>query len=225
MADEHGEPWSLRGHLGVAKQVRFRDDGFDMEMVMRHLGTGMLILFLAALPARAQEPWDSSFQLIGGTVSGAKDHGVGQDRSLGISMRGAYPLFRQGFVVVEGGYRYLPTDTVQTSGSEERENKTDAYFGGLLYRHMLFEGDVYAQIGARYTQSKAMQRVRNFGGMTGHDKELRGTGAGVVFGVGYRFTEKLSLEINASSFQSKNLDGTTKRLPTLDVALGIHLGK
>lgn len=191
---------------------------------MTKLGTGLLTLALAVLPARAQEPWDHSFTLFGGTASGAKDAHLGQDRSAGLSVEGVYPLTRRGFIVFQGGYRYVPTTTV-SAPSSELEFKTDAFFGSIAFRRELFFDGFYLQGGLRGTQARSSLRERVDSASVSNEKGLRTTQFAPIVGAGFRFTEKLGVDVNFSSFSAKNHKGAEQRVSTLDVGLVIHLGK
>lgn len=190
---------------------------------MKNLGTGLLTLALAVLPARAQEPWDTSFTLLAGTVSGADDALLGQSRSVGLSIQGAYPLVRNGYIVFEGGYRYIPT-TTRMVGSTALEYKSDGYFGTMGYRYIVFDA-WYAQAGLRLSQMRNMLRERQGTYSIDHGKGPSTMGLAPMLAVGYRFTDKYGLEVSASSLTVKNQVGVEKKSLTLDLGLAIHFGK
>jgi hypothetical protein len=190
---------------------------------MKHFGAGILAGLLALAPLQAQELWDSSFNLSAGMASGAKEAFAGQDKAYGLSIMGAYPLGRRGSAVFEFGYRYLPSTTT-VDGYVVQNLRSDGFLGGALYRHeLLFEG-FYLQGGLRASQMKTL-RTTTFGvlGQT-DDKGPRAVAVRPVLGVGFRFDNLLSLELNAGSLGLKTMTGADKSATLVELSLGIHLG-
>lgn len=191
---------------------------------MKNFGTGLLTLALAVVPASAQEPWDTSFTLLAGMVSGAQNGLLGQDRSLGLSAQGAYPLTRKSFMVFEGGYRYLPTTTVR-SGSSSMDFKSDGFFGSVYYRQEVLVQGLWVQGGLRMSQMRNMLLERTGTYSLDHGKGPQTVSVAPALAVGYRFNEKYGVEAGISSLAIKNQSGEEKKATTLDLGLSIHFGK
>lgn len=213
---------------------------------MKNFGTGLLTIALAVVPASAQEPWDTSFTLLAGTVSGAGNAYLGQSRSMGISVQGVYPITRKGFVLFEGGYRYLPTTTVEvalgqdisgfpgiTKQTDETtkaltrrtlEYKSDGFFGSVCYRHIVWD-EIYVQGGLRMSQLRNMLLERTGTYSLDHGKGPKTIFLAPTLAVGYRFNEKYGVEAGISALAIKNQSGEEKKATTLDLGLSIHFGK
>lgn len=185
-----------------------------------------LVLLAQGAAAGAQEPWSAGFRLVAGSLSGAADAGLGQDKNYGLAMWGAYPVSRNGSLEFEGGYRYFPGDTT-TSKTLTLRNKTDGYYGGAFYRHKLWIEGFHLQAGLRVWALKSTQTstVALEGG--GSSKvEVKGPGGTVmkpVVGAGFRFNERYSLSLNAAQAEVKNASGASKSGTLLEASLSIHL--
>lgn len=191
---------------------------------MKAMARGALALGLMAGPLLAQEPWDPSFNLLAGQVSGLEDARIGQNKVLGLSMQGAYPLTLHGSVVLDFGYRYTPTQSL-SFGSWMQENKNDAFFASAWYRHELFFDGFYLQGGLRSVQTRSMRREIIGSVGSEHYKAPAQKLFTPVLGLGYRFTDKISLDAHYSRAKFLSLDNASKTSGVIELALGIHLGK
>jgi len=191
-----------------------------------------LTLLLGSTAAvQGQDLWDSSLKLSGGMMSGADKAELGQNKFYGFGIEGAYPLTRNHLVVFEGGYRVLPT-TSRRVGALTIDAKTDGYFGGATYRYRFNRGmldGLFLQGGLRFSSLRTEQDTIEPGGAAdGNDlrtslKGVRATSTKPVVGVGFRFTESLSLEVNLTTLQGQNVQGVSKSGTAIEVSLGMHL--
>lgn len=184
-----------------------------------------LALVASAPGLQAQEPWDTSFQLIGGQVGGSHEARLGSGATWAFAVEGAYPLFARGGVVLDAGYRTLPRTTTPIPGAESQSDWSQGAYGSIYYRHTQFTGiwrGLYLQVGAR---GSVLRTTREFG--TGSSRvSTKGkevSGFSPAFGLGYRFSDKLSLAVTAYQVKAQNLDLVNKTSTGVDLALGIHL--
>jgi hypothetical protein len=201
-------------------------------MSLRSVTTVALILAIPCL--RGQEAWDSSFKLVGAQLIGAKDAHLGSNTNWAIALEGSYPIFPKGSLVLEGGYRTLLRSTTIMSSSQSVDYWSNGIYGSVLYRHTKFQGileGLYLQGGLRYNSLTANQEQTSIGaGPGGSDLKVQTKGAevsnvGPVVGVGYRLSEKISLEFNIFRVkgQSADVPPAQKTCSGLELALGIHL--
>ncbi len=192
---------------------------------------GLTLLLGSTVAVQGQDLWDSSLRLSAGLMSGADKAELGQNKFYGFGIEGAYPLTRNHLVVFEGGYRVLPT-TSRRSGALIIDAKTDGYFGGAAYRYRFNRGmldGLFLQGGLRFSSLRTEQDTIEPGGAAdGNDlrtsiKGARATSTKPVVGVGFRFTESLSLEVNLTTLQGQNVQGVPKSGTAIEVALGMHL--
>lgn len=185
----------------------------------------------SSLVVQGQDLWDSSLKLTGGTMSGADKAGLGQNKFYGVGVEGAYPLTRNHLVVFEGGYRVLPT-TSRPAGTLTIDAKTDGYIGGAAYRYRFTQGmldGLFLQGGLRFSSLRTEEDTIEPGGAADGGnlrtslKGARATATKPVFGVGFRFTESLSLEVNLTSIQAQNAQGLSKSGTAFELSLGMHL--
>ncbi len=191
---------------------------------MKKFGLGALSVVLACASLRAQEPWDPSFNLLFGSVRGAEEGLMGQDKVLGLSTQGVYPITLKGGLGLDFGYRYLPTMT-RTTGAWVLDDKTDGFFASAWYRHELFFEGFYLQAGVRASQMKSARR--EIQGTLGQDhiKAPSTRRISPVVGLGYRFTDKLSLDLQVSQANLRSVTDLKKTTTLVELAVGIHLGK
>jgi hypothetical protein len=191
-----------------------------------------LAAFIAipSLPLLSQEPWDPSFHLVGGTLSGSNST-LGQKTNYGLSMAGAYTITPRSLIVFEAGYRAFPNATeITATGSLSR--KSDGYYAGAWLRYRA-PGNVlrggYTQVGLRAWQFMATDMVVVTGGnpdgtdLRVETKGPRNTSWKPAAGIGYRFDERISLELVVSGFGAKDASGAVRAGTVLEVSLGIHL--
>jgi len=191
----------------------------------------LTLLLGSTVAVHGQDLWDSSLKLSGGMMGGADTAGLGQNKFYGFGIEGAYPLTRNHLVVFEGGYRVLPT-TSRRAGALTIDAKTDGYFGGAAYRFRFNRGmldGLFIQGGLRFSNLRTEQNTIEPGGAAdGNDlrtslKGVRATSTKPVVGVGFRFTESLSLEVNLTTLQGQNVQGVSKSGTAIEVSLGMHL--
>lgn len=195
-----------------------------MRRLLRPWMAALAVLGLAPGLA-AQEPWDTSFQLIAGQVAGGRAARLGSGSTWAFAVEGAYPLFARGSVAFDAGYRTLPRTTTTVPGSENQSDWSQGTYGSLYYRHTHFSGiwrGLYVQVGAR---GSILRTTREFGSGTSRVsfKGQEISSVGPAFGVGYRFSDKLSLAVTAYQLKGQSLDMVNKSSTGVDVALGIHL--
>jgi hypothetical protein len=193
-----------------------------VECAMAHLKNILLAALLAglALPLAAQEPWDAYFKLTGGYMGGAEENGVGQNKTYGLALGGAYPLTLRGFGVVEGGYKAFPAASAAV-GPTTISDVSDIYYACAMYRHEIWRNGVYVQAGVRAGNTKTTRDVRGRN-LWDRFKGPRETAAGWCAGVGFRLTDLWSVELGASSATFNNLDGASFGGTIIEVALCIH---
>ncbi len=191
----------------------------------------LTLLLGSTLAVQGQDLWDSSLKLSAGMMSGADKAGLGQTKFYGLGIEGAYPITRNHLVVFEGGYRVLPT-TSWPAGTLTIDAKTDGYFGGAAYRYRFTSGmldGLYLQGGLRFFNLRTEQDTIEPGAAAdGSDlrttlKGARATSTKPVVGVGFRFTESLSLEVNLTTLQGQNVQGVPKSGTAIELSLGMHL--
>jgi hypothetical protein len=193
----------------------------------------LVVLLGSGATLKAQDLWDPSFKLSAGSMSGADTAGIGQNHVYGLSMEGAYPLTRNHLVVFEAGYRVFPSASrVDPTTKATTDDKTSGYFVGAAYRFRFTQGmldGLYAQGGLRFHSLKAERDTVTPGGaLDGSDlrtvlKGSQATSTKPYLGAGFRFTEKLSVEVNLAGLQAQNVNGVAKSGTVIEVALGIHL--
>jgi hypothetical protein len=196
---------------------------------MPHLKNVLLaaLLLAAAPPLAAQEPWDPFLKLAAGTMGGAEENMIGQNKAYGLGLGGAYPLTLRGFGVVEGGYRIFPTTSV-SAGSTTIDDLSDAYFASAMYRHEIWRNGVYVQGGLRAGNTRTIRDVIRRGmGAGGRDVRERSKGPretkfGWCLGAGFRLTDLWSVELGASNASFNNLEGAAVGGTIIEVALCIH---
>jgi len=185
----------------------------------------------SAVSLQGQDLWDSSLKLSAGVMSGADKAGLGQNKTYGLGIAGAYPLTLNHVVVFEGGYRVFPT-TTQSDIGMKIDDKTDGYFVGASYRYRFTQGfwdGLYLQGGLRLQNLRAQRDLTEFGAASdGSDlrtvfKGERVASTKPVLGVGFRFTERLSLELNLSGLEVQNVKGESKSGTVIEMVLGMHL--
>lgn len=192
----------------------------------RVLSNVLLACLMVSLPVWAQEPWDPGFRVSAGSFSGARDAGLGQDAVLGLTLEGAYPLFRQGDLVVQGGYRHLPKAQTETSGWRV-EDRTEGWVAGMAYRHRFvrgfFEG-LYVQGGLTVTRLQTQRTTVDLllGERFRSKGEAKG-GLGPWAAVGLRFNDRWNLQIDLYRMESQNPVGTSRSATVLELGLGVHL--
>lgn len=198
----------------------------------RWVAAGGLLLGLPCL--HGQEIWDPSFKLVGAQFSGAKEARLGSNSNWALAIEGAYPLFHKGSVAFEFGYRTVPRSTTTVSDIQREDDWSQGIYGSVLYRHSDFRGPLdglYLQGGLRYSSLTAHRDQTTKGGAPdGKDLKVSTSGQSVnrlgpVLGLGFRFSEKLSLEINLSQAKGLSVDAVPlqKTGVLLELALGIHL--
>ncbi len=189
-------------------------------------------LLASGVCLQGQDLWDSSINLSAGMMSGADKAGLGQNKTYGLSIAGAYPLARKHLLVFEGGYRVFPTTTTRVDSTTALDEKTDGYFGGIAYRYRFIAGPLdglFLQGGLRHSSLIAQRDTITYGAAAdGSDirKTLKGPRTGCtrpVVGLGFRFTENLSLELNLAGLQAQNVDGVSKSGTVIELSLGMHL--
>jgi hypothetical protein len=190
----------------------------------------LTVCFGSGVALQGQGFWDSSFNLSAGMMSGADTAGLGQNKNYGVGIVGAYPIARNHLLVFEGGYRLFPSATQSASGVTVEE-KTDGYFGGISYRYRITTGwldGLYCQGGLRhYRMLTVRDTVETGGALDGSDLRtvIKGTRVGStkpVLGVGFRFTDNLSLQLNMTGLQAQNVKGESKSGTVLELVLGMH---
>ena len=184
-----------------------------------------LALVAAAPGLRAEEPWDASFQLIGGQVGGSHEGRLGSGATWAFAVEGAYPLFARGGVVFGAGYRTLPRTTTPVPGAQSQSDWSQGAFGDIAYRHTHFTGiwrGLYLQAGVR---GSVLRTTREFGTGSSRisDKGTEVSGFSPALGAGYRFSDKLSLGVTAYRVKGQNLDQVNKTATGVDLVLGMHL--
>lgn len=199
-----------------------------MSVVQRSALAAALLL---GMPCAAEDLWDPAFKLSVGSFSGAQEAHLGKDQLYGLTAEGGYPLFRNGSLVLELGYRQLPHHT-QVEGQDSVDAKTYGWLGSALYRHSLGKGfwtGLFVQGGLRLTQMQSQADVVMKGaGPSGEDLLTHHHGdktqaVSLVLGVGFRFDEKLSLELGLSKMKAENYLGQELDKTVLEFSLGIHL--
>lgn len=189
------------------------------------------ILLGGAASLRGQDLWDSSIKISGGMMSGTEDAGLGQDKTYTLGAAGAYPLTRNHLVVFEGGYRAFPSAT-KVSSELDIDDKTDGYFFGASYRYRLTQGaldGLYFQGGVRVHKLLTERDLVEYGAASdGSDvrRSIRGartSSTKPALGVGFRFTDRLSVEVNLVGLKAENVEGKSKSGTVIEVALGMHL--
>lgn len=208
-----------------------------MRSEIRNLLTAMMIC-TALSSLRAGEVWDNSFKLGLGQASGAKDANLGSNTSAALIIEGAYPCFAKGSLVFDCGYRMLlknSTRTVVEGGTFTNfdDSQTKGYFGSALFRFTGFKGTLdgfYVHGGLRYSSLKtSTDRTTMLGDVenaSGKATDLTGknvTSFNPVVGLGARFTEKLSLDLNVFSQKASSVDGVDKKCTVVELALGVHM--
>lgn len=185
----------------------------------------------SAVSLQGQDLWDSSLKLSAGAMSGADKAGLGQNKTYALGIAGAYPLTRSQVVVFEGGYRVFPTAT-QASPGMDIDEKTDGYFFGASYRYRFTQGTwdgLYLQGGLRLHNLRTQRDLLEYGAAPdGSDlrtslKGARTSSTKPALGVGFRFTERLSVELNLISLTAQNVKGESKSGTVIELALGMHL--
>lgn len=197
----------------------------------RHVATAAFLLTGAGL--HGQENWDSAFKLVGAELIGAKDGRLGSSANWAIALEGSYPIFSKGSLVFEGGYRTLIKSTTTVSSTERVDDWSKGVYGSIFYRHTKFQGALegfFLQGGLRYSSLTASrEQIIAGAGSGGGDLKVRTTGEkssniGPVAGVGFQFSEKISLEFNISQVKGQSADGALQKTGSaLELALGIHL--
>jgi len=191
----------------------------------------LTLLLSSTLAVHGQDLWDSSLKLSGGMMSGSDKAELGQNKFYGFGIEGAYPLTRSHLVVFEGGYRVLPT-TSRLAGALTIDAKTDGYFGGAAYRYRFTRGmldGLFLQGGLRFSSLRTEQDTIEPGGAADGGnlrtsiKGARATSTKPLLGVGFRFTESLSLEVNLTNLQAQNAQGESKSGTAIELSLGMHL--
>jgi len=196
-------------------------------------------MICSALPClKAGEVWDDSFKLCLGQASGAKEAGLGSNTSAALTIEGSYPLFIKGALVFDAGYRMQLKASTRTSVqagafTQFDDNQTKGYYGSVLYRFTGFNGSLdgfYVHGGVRYSSLKASTDRRTMVGdvasASGNATDLTGPNVSTfspIVGVGVRFTEKLSLDVNLFSQKGTSVDGIDRKSTVIELALGIHL--
>lgn len=203
-----------------------------MRFIIRPFMLGALLGAAAATTLPAQEVWDSSFKLCAGSMSGAKEARLGSSFNWALAMDGSYQLFPKGSIAFDLGYRTMGTATTGISTTVSEEDSSKGFFGSVMYRHTGFHGfleGLYVNGGLRYNTLKTTRdNIVLGGGSDGTDQhtETRGQEShniSPLLGAGFRFTSKISLELNAFRVTGRNLDDQDKSSTVLEVALGIHL--
>lgn len=188
------------------------------------LGSGLCL--------QGQDLWDASFKLSAGMMSGAEKAGLGQDKQYGVSLEGAYPLTRNHLLVLEGGYRTFPCARTYGDAQTATEDSTDGFFGEIAYRFRFAAGrfdGLYLQGGVRHSMLLAQRdTVYKGASSTGGDLRVNAKGSRVastrpVIGVGFRFTDSLSMQLDLAGIQAENALGRSKSGSVIELALGIHL--
>jgi hypothetical protein len=185
------------------------------------------LLFCPALPLAAQEPWDAYFKLAAGTMGGAEENMVGQNKCYGLALGGAYPLTLRGHGAVEFGYRIFPTTSV-SGGYTTVDDLSDIYYACAMYRHEIWRNGVYVQGGVRGGNTKTIRDVIRRGvGVGGRDERTRlkgprETNFGWCLGAGFRLTDLWSAELGLSNATFNNLEGASVGGVVIEVALCIH---
>ncbi|WP_306590065.1 hypothetical protein [Geothrix sp. 21YS21S-4] len=204
----------------------------------RHLGMAALLL-AAGAGLRAQDAWDPVLKL---TLSPASDkvsdHLGGRGR-WGIGVEGSYWMARKAQVVVEGGYTTQNSADATVSDVQSLSFGTQGFYGGVLYRYTDFKGafeGAYVQGGLRYFRlrstldqyDKAFPTDASPARTTFRGDQV--TTLTPVLGVGFRFNDKISVEVSAYRLKTGGLQfvdtqWTTgeKSTTTFECALGIHL--
>lgn len=192
---------------------------------------GLALLAAATHPLQGQDLWDSGFRLTAGMMSGADTAELGQNKTYGLAIVGAYPLTPRHGLVFEGGYRLFPTAS-QTLSGLRLDDKTDGVFLGAAYRYHFVRGrldGLYCQGGLRIHALRTQRDVVEFGAASdGSDlrtalKGARTTSARPMVGAGFRFTERLSLEVNLVGIEAENVKGVAKSGTLVELSLGMHL--
>lgn len=175
---------------------------------------------------RAQEPWDASFQLSAGSFSGAREAGMGQEAVLGLTLEGAYPLLKQGDLVLEGGIRLLPKARTE-SADLAVEERTEGFMGGLAYRHRFGPGrleGLFVQAGLRASRLESQRTtVDLLDGARLREKGAATLAVGPALAAGFRFNDALSLQVTAFRMKAEAPEGLRKTGTVLELGLGIHL--
>jgi hypothetical protein len=199
-----------------------------MTPLKKALFSALAFALAFALPLAAQEPWDPHLKLTAGTMGGAEENSLGQNKVYGLALAGAYPLTLSGFGVLEGGYKVFPTTSVAIVGNTTIDDLSDIYFMGAMYRHEIWRNGVYVQGGLRVCNTRTVRDIIRHGmGVDGKDdrERVRGTRetkAGWCFAVGFRLTDLWSFEIGASNASFTNLEGTPVGGTIIEAALCIH---
>lgn len=192
----------------------------------RFLCFAAVAVLAAWTPLRAQEPWDTSFQLSAGSFSGARDAGLGQDAVLGLTLEGAYPLLVRGDLVVEGGFRLLPKARTETADLAVEE-RTDGYVAGVAYRHRFGPGrldGLFVQAGLRASRLESQRTtVDILAGTRLREKGAATTTIGPAVAAGFRFNDALSIQATAYRMKAEEPKGFGKTGTVLELGLGIHL--
>jgi hypothetical protein len=197
------------------------------------------VMICSALPClKAGEVWDDSFKLSLGQASGAKDAGLGSNTSAALTIEGSYPLFAKGALVFDAGYRMQLKTSTRTSiqsgaFTQFDDSQTKGYFGSVLYRFTGFKGSLdglYVHGGVRYSSLKASTdrttMVGDVASASGNATDLTGPNVSTfspIVGMGVRFTEKLSLDVNFFSQKGTSVDGLGRKSTVIELALGIHM--
>lgn len=192
----------------------------------RFLSCAALAALAAWAPMRAQEPWDSSFQLSAGFFSGARDAGLGQDTVLGLTLEGAYPLWVRGDLVLEGGFRLLPKARTETADLAVEE-RTDGYVAGVAFRHRFGPGrleGLFVQAGLRASRLESQRTtVDHLDGARLREKGSATVAVGPAVGAGFRFNDLLSVRATAFRMKAEDAAGFSKSSAVLELGIGIHL--
>ena len=177
-------------------------------------------LAIAVIPVVAQEPWDPHLKLTGGFVSGIGDSYIGQDKTYGLALAGAYPLIAKGWGVVEFGYRYMPTSSFGF-GMTTIDDKSDTYYASAMFRYQFWRHGLYAQGGLRGSNSRTT-RMLNYDESLERLKADREIKTGWCLAVGYRLTDRWSVELGTSSIGFKNVSGEAISGTIIEAAILIH---
>ncbi len=170
--------------------------------------------------------WDGSFKVFGGaTTGGVKDNLIQSTQNFGGGVEGTYALDKDSALVFDLGFRFypgtnamqsfivLPTATAATIGriytGETRDRKVDgtSWQASALYRRNAFTEGMYWQAGLRLGFNKTKQTDTGSTVATGNPvaidsvDEKKTTAIGLLGGIGYRFTDMYSGELNV--FQTK----------------------
>jgi len=191
----------------------------------------LAIMLGGTLSLQGQDLWDSSLRLSAGMMSGAEKAALGQNKTYALGIEGAYPLTPSHVLVFDGGYRAFPT-TSQSVPGMTLDDKTNGYFLGAAYRYRFTTGrldGLYLQGGLRLNNLRTQRDQYELGAAPdGSDLRTVFRGNRVAstkprIGAGFRFTERLSLEMNLVGLEAQNVKGESKSGMVLEVVMGMHL--